>query len=562
MKLVLAAIHIKESPRAVPLGPAMLAAAIRRAFGEEIQTRILNLFLEQTAVACAEGILEADPDYVGFSMYMWNRSLTLEIAAILKKRRPGLVVFAGGAEATADQAGILACPAIDFVLAGEGEELIVETLGRLLKGATPREIAFSAKPAFVKDLATLPSPFLDGALNLADYSGALWELSRGCPFACDFCFESRSTAGIRRIPMERVEAELELFAAGGIREVFVLDATFNYNKAKAKQVLRLIAAKAPDIHFFFEIRSEFIDREMAGLFAAIRCSLQIGLQSAHDSVLKNVNRSFDPADFEAKMLLLHQADVTYGFDLIYGLPGDSLEGFRASLDFAMSLVPNHIDIFSLAVLPGTRLTETAPAWHLEHEACNPYRVIASPTFSRKDMALAARLAHGCDVFYNQGKAVPWFGIIMEALEMSPAEMFERFAAWLESLPSEDLTQTQQEFTASLFEERGDSLMGSIAADIIGYFGYSAELMDAPHPPSRRVAFNHDPAEMLAQMQAGTISLEELVFILPKKACDAVLSVNDGTIAIEVLDAPKVNGVIPDSFYPSPVAGIGDNGPRK
>ena len=540
MKLVLAAIHIKASTRAVPLGPAMLAAVIRRAFGEEVQTRILDLFLDQPAAECAHRILASDPDYVGFSMYIWNRDLALEIAALLKQRRPDLVIFAGGAEATADKVGVLSDPAMDFVLAGEGEELIVATLGRILKGATPQEIAASARPIPVKDLATLPSPFLDGTLRPADYGGALWELSRGCPFNCDFCFESRGAAGIRRVPMERVEAELDLFAASGIPEVYVLDPTFNYHKANAKRVLRLIAMKAPDIHFFFEVRCEFIDPEMAGLFAAIRCSLQIGLQSAHDVVLRNIGRSFDPADFEARILLLHNAGVTYGFDLIYGLPGDSLAGFRASLDFAMSLVPNHVDVFRLSVLPGTRLAETAPALHLEHEACNPYQVIASPTFSREDMALAARVAHGCDVFYNHGKAVPWFGIIMEALEISPAEVFARFADWLTSHPSEDLTQTQVEFTATLFAERGNSPLGSIAADIISYFGYSEELMDAPpresdlqDPPSRQVAFNHNPLDLLAQMEAGTTSLEELVFILPEDACNAVLFLNEGTIDIQV-----------------------------
>ncbi len=539
MKLVLAAIHIKASSRSMPLGPAMLASVIRRAFGKEIQTCILNLFVDQPAVECAERILESGPDHVGFSMYVWNRGLVLEIASVLKQRRPGLVIFAGGPEATADQAGVLDNPAVDFVLAGEGEHLVVETLGRLLDGATPQEIAASARPIPVKDLAALPSPFLDGTLRPADYGGALWELSRGCPFTCDFCFEARGTAGIRRVPMDRVAAELDLFAASGIREVFVLDPTFNYHKANAKQVLRLIAAKAPDIHFFFEVRSEFIDRTMAGLFAAIRCSLQIGLQSAHDKVLRNISRSFDPADFEAKILLLHNADVTYGFDLIYGLPGDSLEGFRSSLDFAMSLVPNHLDVFRLSVLPGTRLAETAPELKLEHEACNPYEVIASPTFSREDMALAARIAHGCDVLYNQGKAVPWFGIILEALEISPSEVFEHFAAWLESNPSEDLTQAQRNFMGYLFEERGDSLMGSIAVDIISYFGYSAELMESDRqaPPSRRVYFNHDPADLLAQLQAGTTSMEELVFSLPEKACNAVLSVKDGTIDIRVLHVP-------------------------
>jgi hypothetical protein len=528
----------------VPLGPAMLAAVIHRAFGEEIQTAILDLFLDQPAIECAERILESDPDHVGFSLYVWNRTLALEIASILKQRRPGLVIFAGGPEATADQAGVLADPAMDFVLAGEGEDLIVETLDRLLRGATTQEIAASTRPVPVKDLATLPSPYLDGTLRPDDYGGALWELSRGCPFACDFCFESRGTAGVRRVPMDRVEAELDLFAASGIREVFVLDPTFNYHKANAKKVLRLIAAKAPDIHFFFEVRSEFIDREMARLFAAIQCTLQIGLQSAHDEVLRNINRSIDPADFEAKILLLHNADVIYGFDLIYGLPGDSLEGFRASLDFAMSLVPNHIDVFRLSVLPGTRLAETAPGLNLEHEACNPYDVIASPSFPRKDMAVAAQIAHGCDVFYNEGKAVPWFGMILEALEMPASEIFELFAAWLETHPSDDITKTQREFIVSLFEEQGAPMMGSIAADIINYFGYSAELIedqsmepDSENRPSRRVTFNHDPIDLLAQMEAGMLSLEELALALPQKACDAVLSVTGDTIDIQVLRVP-------------------------
>jgi len=531
MKLVLAAIHIEPSPRAVPLGPAMLASVLGAAFPQALETRILDLFLDQPAEACAEAILASEPDAVGLSIYVWNRTLFREIALLLRSRKPGLVLFAGGPEATADSAGILTEGTLDFVLPGEGEGLILEAMGRLLRG---EKVLGTQQPVPVPDLAPLPSPYLDGTLDLKDYSGVLWELSRGCPFQCDFCYESRGTAGIRRVPMARIEAELAAFVAAGIPEVFVLDPTFNFHKPQAKAILRLIAERAPGIHFFFEIRSEFIDEEMAELFAAIRCTLQIGLQSAHDEVLRQINRTIDLHDFEAKLLLLHQAGAPYGFDLIYGLPGDSLAGFCTSVDFALSLVPNHLDVFRLSVLPGTRLAETAAGLGLEYLSANPYSVTATSTFGPEDMARAARIAQGCDALYNHGRAVPWFGIVLEALDRPASEVFEAFAAFLEGRTDEDLTLVQRDFVRTLFQERGDDLMGTIAADIVSYFGYSGELLESPDGEAhRRVFFQHNPLELLAEMQAGNTNLEELVFCVATEPCQALLFLEDGEVVIQV-----------------------------
>ncbi len=538
MKLALVAIHIEPSPRALPLGPAMLASVLRGAFGASIETRVVDAFVAEPAAACAARILAGDPDLVGFSMYVWNRGQTLAIAALLKAAGPGIILFAGGAEATADAAGVLADPAMDFVLPGEGEELIVEAMRRLLQGDPPRTLAGWARPRPVKDLTALPSPYLDGTLRPGDYGGALWELSRGCPFTCDFCFEARGTAGTRRIPLARVEAELDLFEAQGVREVFVLDPTFNYHKIQAKQVLRLIADRAHGTHFFFEVRSEFLDREMAGLFAAIHCTLQIGLQSAHDNVLRNISRSFDPEDFEAKILLLHQAAVPYGFDLIYGLPGDSLEGFRESVDFAMGLVPNHLDVFRLSVLPGTRLAETAAGLQLRHEAHHPYRVLSSPTFTATDLDQAGRIAKGCDALYNQGRAVPWFGMLLEPLDLRPAEVFEAFGTWLETHPEGTPIETRRGFFRSLFEARGDRLLGELAADVIACFGHADEAMEVSGGDrslaSSPIAFRHDPRALMTEIEAGATGLEELAFSVPASPCAVEFSVVEGELVLRVV----------------------------
>lgn len=557
MDLVLVAIHLEPSPRAVPLGPAMLASALKRAFQPPPVIRIVDCFLEQTPEACATRILESKPRFVGFSMYVWNRTLALAIARELKRRCPGILTFAGGSEATADLAGVLAEPALDLVLPGEGEELIVAAMHGLLAGVPPGELQASLRPGPILDLATLPSPFLDGTLDPRAYSGQLWELSRGCPFTCDFCFESRGGSGTRRVPMARVEAELKLFEACQVSQVFVLDPTFNYNKKQAKEVLRLIARTAPGIHFFFEIRSEFLDRELAGLFASLKCTLQIGLQSARGEVLRNIGRTLDPVDFERKILLLHEAGATYGFDLIYGLPGDSLAGFKTSLDFALGLMPNHLDIFRLSVLPGTRLRETAAGFGLVHQPDNPYQVLASPTFCGPDLDQAERLAQACDGFYNQGKAVPWFAILLAGLGISASECMARFADHREAHPDPDITALQRSFVTACFRQDPNPALATIAADIVTYFGVSGALVEAAsrqtpvatapdrlrlNPQSAFAAFTHDPKALLDNLFSGITELEDLTFMVPVQPCEAILHVRQGETSLRVVTRPQAEAL--------------------
>lgn len=540
MHLALVALHLEPSPRSVPLGPAMLASVLKRDLPEVIQTRVLDLFLQQTAEECADRILASDPDWVGFSIYVWNRALIRATARILRLRKPALLLFAGGSEVTADPEGMFSEGWLDLVLPGEGEELIVAVLGSLLQGTPVAEARRQIRPAIVQDLATLPSPYLDGNLDPRAYSGMLWELSRGCPFRCDFCFESRGTAGTRRVPMERVQAELRHFEACGVSQVFVLDPTFNFDKQQAKAILRLIAEEAPAIHFFFELRSEFIDAELAGLFAALRCSLQIGLQSADDAVLRKISRSIDRADFEAKVLLLHQAGATYGFDLIYGLPGDTLAGFHDSLDFALSLAPNHLDLFPLSVLPGTRLHDTAPEFGLQYLQSIPYTVLASPTFSAGDMGAAARTAQACDLFYNQGKAVPWFAMIQEALDLAPSTVFQRFADFLDMREEADVTALQVAFLATCFP---DSKVAAVAMDLATYFGHSGALLEAASldPESAHAceaSFHHDPHALLERLESGLTDLEALAEVLPEHPCRAALIVVEGEVHMQIFDAEE------------------------
>ncbi|MBR4599011.1 MAG: radical SAM protein, partial [Treponema sp.] len=274
------------------------------------------------------------------------------------------------------------------------------------------------------------SPYLDGTLDVAKYGGALWELARGCPFKCSYCYESKGEKKIAYFPMERLEKEIELFAKKNISQVFVLDPTYNASKERAINMLKIIEKKAPGMFFYFEARAEFIDRELARAFARIPCCLQIGLQSANPEVLKNVHRTLDKKKFEKNIGFLNEEGVTFGFDLIYGLPGDNFAGFCQSIDFALGLYPNNLELFCLSVLPGTDLHDAAQGFGLEWESQPPYHVLRTPQFSEKDLAKAEKLALATNLFYTKGRAVAWFNSVLYVLREKPSEFLKSFVEFL------------------------------------------------------------------------------------------------------------------------------------
>jgi len=553
MNLALVSVHIKNSPRAIPLGPAMIASSLHKELGSCVTSEIINLYMNQSIENFLKIITSKPRDIVGFSMFVWNRNRILETIEKLKADHPEIIICLGGPEATASYDNLIDNPNIDFIVKGEGEKVFSNAVATIMESKSAENISTSP---IVPNLEELPSPFLDGTIRPENYSGLLWELSRGCPFKCDFCFESRGTAGIRRFSFDRIKQELELFQEHGVEQIFVLDPTFNYNPKNAKKILQLIVEKQADIQFYFEVRSEFLDEELAELFSMISCSLQIGLQSSDPNVLKNINRKINQDDFQEKILLLHQNQVVYGFDLIYGLPTDTLERFKNSIDFALGMAPNHLDIFPLSVLPGTKLFDTASSFNMNYLHENPYTVISTPTFSETEMLEAKEIANACEQFYNNGKAVPWFSLVIETLAMKPSDFLIEFANWLslDENISEDPFRQQLAFLKHIFEDKmQNSELGNIASDIAAYFGYTAMLMECStgistainanckyilNPDSCFVDFKYDPISLEEQIYSGITDIHDLPFVLEKMEYEVFFYINNSELDVKFFTTPQ------------------------
>lgn len=529
--VICATLLIETSPQALPLGAACIASAIKHDKNTAgiFDVELIAVSKEEKDFAAAEKngksaeyiasriCKKQEPAFVCFSVYVWNRKYLEETAQILKQRFPNIKILAGGPEVTASPDSF---NHFDYTVSGAGELAMPELIGKLYKNeksdfpqgvytsSIERNMTSARCRAFPPELNTLSSPYLDGTLDPAEYGGALWELARGCPFKCSYCYESKGEKKIQYFPMERIEKELELFNSKKIAQVFVLDPTYNANKKRAAELLKLIEKKAPGMFFYFEARAEFIDRELAKAFTRIPCALQFGLQSADPEILKLVNRTLDKKLFTRNIGYLNETGAIFGFDLIYGLPKDTLEGFKKSVDFALNLYPNNLETFCLSVLPGTDLADSADSLGLEYENKPPYHVIRSDSFSEKDLAAAELISHACNIFYNNGRAVPWFNSIIRGLHMRPVIFLVEFAEWYKKFVEpetkislanfdfsccrhEEIEKLQVSFIKKIFTDRQKKNLTATAESLILFNGALSRVDSDAKPQTVQLKFHPD-----------------------------------------------------------------------
>lgn len=474
-KTILVSCFIEESPQAIPL-----AASILKSFVSDIDSlhvELFNIDLQTPPDLAVTKILDSEPNSIGFSLYIWNRDLCEKIIYRLKEINPSLIIYAGGAEVTASYSKLSVNQSFDYLLPGEGE-IPFRQLMAFLSGESETVVERIMPQKHVIDLETIPSPYLNGTLDPESFKGLLWELSRGCPFNCSFCSESRGISGVRCFSEDRIIRELIFFEEKKVEQIFVLDPTFNVNKGRALKILSLIAENAPWIHYTFEIRAELLDPELAEVFSSTHCSLQIGLQSAHREVLKKLNRDIDRELFSEKIALLNQYGAVFGLDLIFGLPGDTFNGFLDSLDFAVYQIPNHLDVFRLSVFPGTELFEKAAELQLDFLDNAPYSIQSTPDYSAEELIESEHIAYTVDLFYNKGRSAPWLLSVIDYLDIRPSLFFRELVFFLSSRPElkSDPLELQTRFLIKIFSKENNDKALATALDLALFHHLYAEVL--------------------------------------------------------------------------------------
>lgn len=343
-------------------------------------------------------ILQRQPWMVGFTCYLWNIDRTIWICQQLKAVRPDLLIVLGGPEITADNGWVLEQQCVDYASIGEGEQTFCELLTELKSGPTETPIAglwrrtSPAAPAFRQPLPHLndiSSPYLVGILDAADEEMLMLETIRGCIFKCKFCYYPKSYDALYFVSRDKIIANLKHAAEHGAREVVLLDPTLNQRR-DFDDFLRLLSECNPtqadgtrQFTYFGELRAEGINVETAKLLRAANFSeVEIGLQSVDPLAQDLMDRRNNMKAFERGVRAMMDAGIRVKVDLIIGLPGDTEASIRRGYEYlSQSGLFTDVQVFNLAILPGTAFRAEAEMLGLKFQPRPPYYVLETPTLN-------------------------------------------------------------------------------------------------------------------------------------------------------------------------------------
>jgi hypothetical protein len=330
-------------------------------------------------------------DAVGFTAHAWSVERALLLAGRLRERRPGTRVVFGGPEVVPGHP-VLNSPHVDAGVVGEGESAFLAALDALADpgAATPMPRMFRADgPA---DLSSFPNPYLAGLVERDAADPVYLETVRGCPNRCSYCHYTKEFPGVRSWPGSVLDAIVPWAAALGVPEIYLMDPTFNGTPGWEAKLASIARLNTTGIPLHTELRLENVGARHAALFerAGFR-SVEAGLQSTNPAALRAVRRPWNRDRFLRGASLLSGRGIEIRTGVILGLPGDTPEGFRATVRFLEEAgLADGMEVYPLAVLPGTDLRRDAAALGITYQRFPPYHVLSTPLMSADEIAACIR----------------------------------------------------------------------------------------------------------------------------------------------------------------------------
>jgi radical SAM superfamily enzyme YgiQ (UPF0313 family) len=355
-----------------PLGLGYIAAYARES-GHWVELVDGNSDIPWSVAELVNLAVRNDYQVVGISTLTDTLPLVIQIALEIKAIAPRVIIVLGGPHATLAHRELLEehlC--LDAVVRGDGELAFTEILDHLQKdcfltgiipGVSTRcnsKVEVGPERPAVSKLDELPNPsrdfislprnthkankrfqtctFYDPVRRIRKKATCVCS-SRGCPYTCSFCATSAlfSMGGWRARSAESVCAEVqELHEKLDVHHIFFVDSNFFVDMKRAEEISERFRLLAKNITFSFCARADQLIRahKILSKLKANGCrSIEIGVESGSDAVLKRFNKGITVQQNSLAIELLKASGILVGVDFIMFDPDTTLNDLRKNIAF-------------------------------------------------------------------------------------------------------------------------------------------------------------------------------------------------------------------------------------
>nr|WP_321267340.1 DUF4080 domain-containing protein [uncultured Sulfurimonas sp.] len=401
---------------------------------------IMEFSINDAIQTIAEKILMHSPKIVGIGVYIWNATQVKELLHLIKKISPDTKVILGGPEVTHEPFRVNFDEA-DFIIQGEGDIAFYNLCKDIINNNPIENKIIKMSLPSLKEIA-LPYEYYtdDDIKNRYLYV----EVSRGCPFECEFCLSSMDEK-VRAFNLDAVLLEFEKLWQRGARNFKFVDRTFNLNILTANKILDFFLAKEPPYFAHFEVIPDHFPASIKDKIKQFKdgaLQLEIGIQTLNPEIANNISRQLKLEKIKENILFLeNETNAHIHLDLIVGLPGESIESFGANLDELVSLSSCEIQIGILKKLSGTFINRHDIEHKMVYSDVPPYDILKNSQLSFNDIQIMKRFSRFWDLTYNSGN----FKSSVSLIWKDSTEVFKNFyafSAWI-------YTQTDSTWKISL-----------------------------------------------------------------------------------------------------------------
>src|SRR4051812_40662326 len=303
----------------------------------------------------------------------------IKLVTKMKEANPKLkIAFVGPHVTTLPERSLNECKAIDFVCRREFDYSVVEyangkplseIIGISYRDANGKVVHNADRPD-VMDLDSLPDVvdvyFRDMDVRRYNVPFLLHPFvalytTRGCPAQCTFCLWPQTLMGHpwRKRSTDDVAREMAKAKENWpyVKEFFFDDDTFNIQKARTIE----LCAKLKPLGLTWSCTSRVTtDFETLKAMKDAGCRLLIvGFESGDPQILKNIKKGATVERARQFTKDCHKLGLVIHGDFILGLPGETRETIRRTIDFAKELDVETIQVSVAHAYPGTELHEFA-----------------------------------------------------------------------------------------------------------------------------------------------------------------------------------------------------------